>query len=292
MTGWQPGLIIKSMRKDEVDLIIRAALEEDMPAGDITSESIVRPGLRCQAIFLAKEAGVLAGIDVARRVFEMVDHRIRFQKIVEDGQEFRRGDELARVEGEALSLLKAERTALNFLQRMCGIATKTRSYVAAVAGTRTRILDTRKTTPTLRRLEKYAVRKGGGINHRFSLSEMVLIKDNHLRLVGSVGEAVRRAREKTKPGTRIEVEVTTLDEAKEAIQAGASMLLLDNMTLKKIKEVVDWVKGRVPVEVSGNVNIAKSRRLARLGVDYISVGALTHSFRSVDISLEFVDPNL
>jgi len=276
------------MKKEEVDLIIEAALREDMPAGDITSESIIPKGSRARAMLLAKEDGILAGIEVARRVFELVDKRVRFQKLFDDGQPFKAGDILARIEGRSTSLLKAERTALNFLQRMCGIATKTRRYVEAVAGTGTKILDTRKTTPTLRFLEKYAVRKGGGVNHRFSLSEMVLIKDNHLRLLESVGEAVRRAKEKAKPGTRIEVEVTNLKEAKEAIQAGASMLMLDNMSLKRIKEVLDWVKGRVPVEVSGKVTVARARDIAGLGVDYISVGALTHSFCSIDISLELL----
>jgi len=276
------------MKKEEVDLIIEAALREDMPAGDITSESIIPKGSRARAMLLAKEDGILAGIEVARRVFELVDKRVRFQKLFDDGQPFKAGDILARLEGRSTSLLKAERTALNFLQRMCGIATKTRRYVEAVAGTGTKILDTRKTTPTLRFLEKYAVRKGGGVNHRFSLSEMVLIKDNHLRLLESVGEAVRRAKEKAKPGTRIEVEVTNLKEAKEAIQAGASMLMLDNMSLKRIKEVLDWVKGRVPVEVSGKVTVARARDIAGLGVDYISVGALTHSFCSIDISLELL----
>jgi len=187
-----------------------------------------------------------------------------------------------------MSLLKAERTALNFLQRMSGIATKTHAYVEAVARTGTQILDTRKTTPTLRMLEKYAVRKGGGVNHRFSLSDMVLIKDNHLRLVGSIAEAVRLARKKAKPGTRIEVEVTNFEEAKEAIEAGASMIMLDNMLLPRIKQVLAWVKGRVPVEVSGKITPGKARRIAELGVDYISVGSLTHSYSSVDISLEFL----
>jgi len=276
------------MRKEEIIGIIEAALREDMPEGDITSESLVPPGSFSRAVILAKQTGVLAGIDVARLVFEAVDTRVGFEKTLEDGQPFRPGDILARVEGPSVSLLKAERTALNFLQRMSGIATKTHAYVEAVAGTETKILDTRKTTPTLRMLEKYAVRKGGGVNHRFSLSDMVLIKDNHLRLVGSLSEAVRLAREKAKPGTRIEVEVTNFEEAREAIEAGASMIMLDNMPLPRIKQVLAWVKGRVPVEVSGKITPGKARRIAGLGVDYISVGSLTHSYSSVDISLEFL----
>lgn len=276
------------MRREEILPIIEAALQEDMPAGDITSENIIPVGSKSQAIILAKEAGVLAGIDVARLVFETVDRRVHFKKNVEDGQEFQAGDVLARVEGKSISLLKAERTALNFLQRMSGIATKTRRYVEAVAGTGTKILDTRKTTPTLRALEKYAVRKGGGVNHRFSLSDMVLIKDNHLWLVGDVSEAVKRAQAKARPGTCIEVEVTSLEEAKKAIEAGALMIMLDNMSLKKIERVLAWVKGRVPVEVSGKISLARARQIARLGVDYISVGGLTHSYYSIDMSLEFV----
>ncbi len=273
-----------------IDPLIEAALKEDIPSGDITSESVIPPESVSRAAFLAKEAGVLAGIDVARRVFEKLDPRVRFKKFFQDGEAFSPGDILAEVRGPSLSLLKAERTALNFLQRMSGIATQTRRFVDAVAGTRTRILDTRKTTPTLRRLEKYAVRMGGGKNHRFSLSDMVLLKDNHLRIVGSIGEAVERAREKAKPGTEIEVEVTTSAEAREAYAAGASMIMLDNMPLPKIKAVVRALAGKIPLEVSGKVSLRRARRIASLGVDFISVGSLTHSFRSVDISLEFMSP--
>ncbi len=277
------------MKIEEVDPLIEAALREDMPEGDITSESVIPADSVSWAVILAKQAGVLAGIDLAGRVFEKVDPTIKFQKTFDDGQDFRPGDVLARLEGNSISLLKGERTALNFLQRLSGVATKTRRYVEAVAGTRTKILDTRKTTPTLRRLEKYAVRMGGGVNHRFSLSDMVLIKDNHLRLAGSIAEAVGRAKEKAGPGIKIEVEVTNFAEAKEAVEAGASMIMLDNMSLSKTKQVLDWVKGKAPVEVSGKVSLQRARRIAGLGADYISVGGLTHSFSSVDISIEFED---
>lgn len=172
---------------------------------------------------------------------------------------------------------------------MSGIATKTRRFVDAVAGTGTRILDTRKTTPALRRLEKYAVRMGGGKNHRFSLSDMVLLKDNHLRLVGSISEAVRHAREKTKPGTKIEVEATDFAQAREALTAGASMVMLDNMPLRRMRPVVRALAGKIPLEVSGKVSLRRARQIAALGVDFISVGGLTHSFSSVDISLEFLE---
>jgi nicotinate-nucleotide pyrophosphorylase (carboxylating) len=224
---------------------------------------------------------------VAGRVFEKIDPSVSFIKVLEDGRSFGPGDILARLEGSSISLLKGERTALNFMQRMSGIATKTRTFVDAVEGTKTKILDTRKTTPGLRLLEKYAVRMGGGVNHRFSLSDMALIKDNHLDIIGSVSKAVKRARAGIAPGIRIEVEVTDFAGAREALESGADMIMLDNMTLDEMKEVVDWIGGRVPVEVSGKVTVRNARKIAALGVDFISVGALTHSFRSIDISLEF-----
>lgn len=269
------------------DGLIDVALKEDMPRGDITSESIIPPDSVSRASFLAKEKGVLAGIDVARRVFEKIDPGVSFIKALEDGRSFGPGDVLARLKGSSISLLKGERTALNFLQRMSGIATKTREFVRALEGTKTRILDTRKTTPGLRSLEKYAVRMGGGVNHRFSLSDMVLIKDNHLEIIGSVSEAVKRARAGIAQGIRVEVEVIGFEGAREALESGADMIMLDNMPLDKIKEVVDWIGGRTPVEVSGKITVESARKIAALGVDVISVGALTHSFRSIDISLEF-----
>jgi nicotinate-nucleotide pyrophosphorylase (carboxylating) len=275
------------LRFCEIDPIIDAALKEDIPSGDITSESLIPAASRSRAVFLAKEAGVLAGLGVARRVFERIDPGVRFRAFSVDGRAFEAGDILAEVRGRSLSLLKGERTALNFLQRMSGIATKTRRFVAAVEGTGTRILDTRKTTPTLRRLEKYAVRMGGGENHRSSLSDMVLIKDNHLALVGSISEAVRRAKRKAGKGTIVEVEVADFSAAREAAAAGADRIMLDNMPLDRLKPVVRWLEGKVPVEVSGKVSLERARRIAGLGVDYISVGGLTHSFSSVDISLEF-----
>jgi nicotinate-nucleotide pyrophosphorylase (carboxylating) len=279
--------IILAMTNKELNGVIRAALKEDMPEGDITSEAVVPPDSLSKAVILAKESGVLAGLDVARRVFETIDSRINFRKSVEDGREFKAGDVLARLEGPSVSLLKGERTALNFLQRMSGIASLTRKYVRAVKGEKTRILDTRKTTPGLRALEKYAVKMGGGLNHRFSLSDMVLLKDNHLALVGGIREAVCRARKKTGPRVKIEVEVKDFEEAREAVDSGASMIMLDNMTLPAMKRVVRWLKGRVPVEVSGKITLGRVADISALGVDFISVGRLTHSFKSVDISLEF-----
>lgn len=276
------------MKIENIDPIIKAALKEDMPRGDITSESIIPAEAESEALILAKEEGVLAGIDVAKRVFDLIDPEVNFQKYLKDGQMFSKSQTLAKIEGNTISLLKGERTALNFLQRLSGIATATRVYVEALAGAKAVILDTRKTTPGLRILEKYAVRMGGGKNHRLNLSEMVLIKDNHLKVVGSVAQAVKKAKEKTKPGIKIEVEVSSFEEAKEAVESGVDIIMLDNMDLERMKQVVELVKGRAELEVSGKVSLKRVKEIASLGVDFISVGSLTHSYKSVDMSLEFL----
>jgi nicotinate-nucleotide pyrophosphorylase (carboxylating) len=270
-----------------VDAVIEAALREDMPKGDITSASIIPSGARSEAFFLAKEEGVLAGIEVASRVFTKIDPLVIFIERFRDGSRFVRGDKLARMKGPTIALLQGERTALNLLQHLCGVATVTRQYVEAVAGTKTRILDTRKTTPGLRLLEKYAVRTGGGTNHRVSLSDMVIIKDNHLRFVGNMAEAVRRARTIVAPGIRIEVEASSLLQVREALAAGADMIMLDNMPMPTMQQAVQLVAGRVPLEASGNITLDRVRAVAETGVDYISVGALTHSARALDISMDF-----
>ncbi len=276
------------MKEDATDALIETALKEDMPQGDITSENIIPADSESEAIILAKEEGVLAGIDVARRVFSKIDPSVVFKKNLNDGQKFREGQTLATIQGCSVSILKGERIALNFLQRMSGIATTTQKFVLMLQGTETKILDTRKTTPGLRSLEKYAVRMGGGVNHRFNLSEMVLIKDNHLRIVGSISQAVKRAKESIKPGVRVEVEATSIEEVQEAVQSGADMIMLDNMPKEAMKEVVKRVKGKVPLEVSGRVSLRRVKEIASLGVDFISVGSLTHSYKSVDISIEFL----
>jgi len=277
------------MKIKEIDVVIEAALKEDMPRGDITSENIVPRRSVSKAVFLAKQEGVLAGIDVAGRVFRRIDPRIIFKKFFRDGQSFKAGQVLAEVSGHSISILKGERTALNFLQRMSGIATATKEYVDAVSGTKARILDTRKTTPGLRILEKYAVQTGGGENHRLNLSTMVLIKDNHLRLVGNIPGAVQKARKKVGRRIKIEVEVTDFDQARQAVEAGADMIMLDNIPPKTMKDIIGWVQGRIPIEVSGNVSLKNVRRIAALGPDYISIGRLTHSYASLDLSLEFVE---
>ncbi len=276
------------MKEHTIDSIIDAALREDMPQGDITSENIIAVDSRFRAIILAKENGILAGLDVARRVFEKIDPGVEFKKEKNDGQKFSDGETLAVLQGASISLLKGERTALNFLQRMSGIATTTGMFVQALEGTETKILDTRKTTPGLRSLEKYAVKMGGGQNHRQNLSEMVLIKDNHLKLVGSISEAVKRAKERIAPGIKVEVEATCLAEVQEAVRGGADMVMLDNMRIDKMKEVIKWVGGKVPLEASGSVTLENIKEIAALGIDFISVGSLTHSYKSVDISMEFL----
>ena len=287
MTDIDEKIIIFLVEIEKIDPIIKAALKEDMPEGDITSESIIPFEKESEAFILAKEEGVLAGIEVAKRVFEIINPEVTFKKNLEDGQAFGKDETLAKIRGHSISILKGERTSLNFIQRLSGIATTTRKFVQAVAGTKTKILDTRKTTPGLRILEKYAVRMGGGTNHRFNLSEMVLIKDNHLKIAGNISQAVRKAKENVKEGVKIEVEVTDLVDVKEAVQSGADVIMLDNMKMEEIKEAVKWVKGRVTLEVSGKVDLRKVKEIASSGVDFISVGSLTHSYRSLDMSMEF-----
>jgi len=271
----------------EIDRIINNALREDMPEGDITSENVVSQDSISKAVIIGKEEGILAGIEVAEEVFKKIDSEIRIKKYFRDGQGIKKGEKLAALQGSSISLLKGERTALNFLQRMSGIATLTRKFANALKGSSTKLLDTRKTTPGLRILEKYAVKTGGGENHRFSLSDMVMLKDNHLHLVGDIRTAVERARANIRPGIKIEVETSNLKEVKEAINSGADMVMLDNMSLIKMREVVKWVNGRIPLEVSGKVDLDNIKDIALLGVDYVSVGSLTHSFKSLDISMDF-----
>lgn len=275
------------MDKD-VEAIIKSALEEDLPCGDITSESIIPPGSHSKAIILSKEVGILAGIGVAENVFFKIDPLLSFVVRKNDGQEIEAGAVLAELQGSSLSLLKGERTALNFLQRLSGIATITHQFVETLEGSPTKILDTRKTTPGLRVLEKYAVRMGGGHNHRQSLSDMVLIKDNHIRLVNGISEAVQLARTKVPRDMKIEVETTSKEEVIEAIKSGADMIMLDNMPLDEMKDIIAYVKGKVPLEISGSVNLQTAKQYANLGVDYISVGSLTHSFKSLDISMDII----
>ncbi len=265
-----------------LDEIIKYALEEDRAFEDVTTEFVVGRGVRAKARALAKSHGVMAGGWVAEKVFKIVDPGLFFLQEKDEGEEFSPGEILFRVEGEASSILKAERVSLNFLQRLCGIATLTRKFVRAVEGTGVKIMDTRKTTPLLRLLEKYAVKMGGGENHRFDLREMVLIKENHIEVAGSVSEAIRRAK---RSGKFVEVEVKNLGELEQALSAGADRVMLDNFPLEEIKKAVALAKGKVELEASGGVNLENVREIAEAGVDMISIGSLTHSFRSSDISL-------
>ena len=271
----------------EWDETVLRALKEDLGSGDVTTRITVAPEKRARAELLAKEDLVLAGLDVARRAFALVDPETAFISSCADGDEIRKGTVFVRVEGRAVSLLEAERVALNFLQRLSGIATLTRRFVAEVAGTKASITDTRKTTPGLRSMEKYAVRVGGGRNHRFSLADGVLIKENHSRAAGGIGEAVRRARAGAPHPLKIEVEVSTLEEVAEAVEAKADILLLDNMDVQRVRESVALVNGRALLEVSGGMSLDTVRTFAQTGIDIISVGALTHSARAMDISMLF-----
>jgi nicotinate-nucleotide pyrophosphorylase (carboxylating) len=265
--------------------LIRNALEEDIGAGDVTTTAVLTGTETGAARAVAKTDLVLAGIDVFRRTFLLLDPEIRFTAHFEDGRTIKRGEILAELTGGLAGILTAERTALNFLQRLSGIATTTRFYVEAVTGTRARILDTRKTAPGLRILDKYAVRIGGGGNHRFALYDGVLIKDNHITAAGGITPAIDRARQHIPHTLKIEVEVKNIAEVREALAAGADAVMLDNMTPGAMGEAVLLIGGRVPVEASGNVTLANVRQIAETGVDFISVGALTHSVTAADISL-------
>ncbi|MFQ6092910.1 MAG: carboxylating nicotinate-nucleotide diphosphorylase [bacterium] len=269
--------------------IVRTALAEDVGSGDVTTQCTVPQDQRAWGEMVAKEEGIVAGLEVAREVYRQVDDRIDFVPHVEDGYQSHAGDVLAGVSGPARGILTAERTALNFLQRLSGIATFTRQFVQKVAGTGVQILDTRKTAPGLRIVEKYAVRVGGGRNHRAGLYDMVLIKDNHLKIVGGIKEAVAKCRQGWS-NARVEVEVRSVAEVKEAVEAGVDRIMLDNMGLDEMREAIAYIreKGRadqgLEIEASGGIGPENVRAVAETGVDFISVGALTHSARALDIT--------
>jgi nicotinate-nucleotide pyrophosphorylase (carboxylating) len=271
------------MRLD--DLILQA-IDEDLGTGDITTGYLDLERTNTIAYMIAKAEGMIAGVDIAIRVFKLLDNELKVTVYRKDGDLVRPKDEIMRVEGNPSSILKAERTALNFIQRLSGIATKTHHLVQLIKDTDTKILDTRKTTPLLRRLEKYAVRVGGGFNHRSGLYDMILLKENHIRAAGGITEAMHRV--KCHNTTyKIEVEVTNLKELEEAFKAGADRIMLDNMDLKTIRQAVRKYGGKVELEVSGGVNETNIADYASTGVDYISVGAITHSVKALDISLLF-----
>lgn len=268
-----------------LDDIIQTALREDIHTGDLTTQAVV-PQLRpATARLIAKEEMIVAGMAVASRVFSLLDTSIVFESCCQDGQCLGKGTLLARISGDAAQLLQGERVALNLLQRMSGIATLTARYVTAVAGTNARIVDTRKTTPGLRILEKYSVRVGGGINHRTGLYDGILIKENHIVAAGGITEAIRRARAYIPHTLKIEIETETIDQVQEALDASADIIMLDNMDCGTMRHCVELIGGRALVEASGGVNLDTVRAIAETGVNIISVGALTHSARAMDISM-------
>jgi len=279
--------------ENQLTRLIDLALEEDIAGGDITSRILVPATLQAKANLMAKADGILAGIDVACLVFLRVDPEIKIAILKLDGSVLKKGDIIARIDGKARSILRAERVVLNFLQKLSGIATKTHEFVSLVQDLPVFILDTRKTTPGFRLLEKYAVKMGGGKNHRLNLSEGVLIKDNHLMLVRkqgmTLGEAVTKAKKEAPTGLLVEVETTNLREVKEAVAAGADIIMFDNMTPAMMSQAVKLLPRSIKSEASGGINLKTLRKVAETGVDFISVGALTHSAEALDISLELVE---
>jgi nicotinate-nucleotide pyrophosphorylase (carboxylating) len=269
--------------QDEIPELVARALAEDIGSGDVTTAATVSPDARARALITQKAPGVVFGLDVAEQVFRALDPRVQLERLGPEGT-WREGGPVLRAQGSACGLLTAERTALNFLQRLSGVATLTARCARAVQGTGARILDTRKTTPGLRALEKAAVAAGGGTNHRAGLYDAILIKENHAALAGGVGEAVRRARAYA-PELELEVECRTLEEVGEALEAGAPRILLDNMDPSGLREAARYVAGRASLEASGGVTLATLGEIARTGVDFISVGALTHSAPALDLSL-------
>lgn len=276
------------LEKFDTDNIILLALKEDMPFGDITTDSIMDDNSTSRAYYIAKGSGIIAGLEVSERVFKLLDDRIIFKKHIKDGDAVKYGAVFAEMEGSTKALLKGERTALNFLQHLSGIATKTRSFCDEVSDLPVKITDTRKTSPGLRYLEKYAVRAGGGYNHRFCLSDGVLIKDNHIKAAGGIKNAIELARRCIPHTVKIEVETETMEQVLEAVESRADIIMLDNMDNGMMMEAVKLISGRALVEASGNVSLDKLRAIAATGVDIISVGELTHTVKAFDISMKFL----
>ena len=280
-----------SLYENQLNTLIDLALEEDIGGGDVTSESLIPETLQAETTILAKSEGVLAGVDLAKLVFIKVDLDLKFKVLLKDGVKLNRGDIIATVTGNARSILKAERLALNFLQKLSGIATQTNQYVDLIKDLPVDILDTRKTTPGMRLLEKYAVAMGGGRNHRFNLSDGILIKDNHLATLRAHGmtlkEIVAKAKSNAPKGIKVEVEVTNLKEVEEAVAAKADIIMFDNMSPVQMRRAVKKVPAKIYTEASGGITLKSVRTVAETGVNFISIGALTHSSKALDISLEF-----
>ncbi len=277
-----------TMDKKQLKKIINAALNEDIQSGDITTNFIVPRDKKSKALFMAKEDGVIAGLIIAKTVFEKFDKKIVWKSFVKDGDVVKAGSIIAEIKGNLRTLLTCERTALNLLQRMSGIATATNAFVKKIYGTNSKILDTRKTAPGLRMLDKYSVKIGGGTNHRIGLYDMVLIKDNHIKTAGSITNAVAQIKMNLKKKMKIEVETKNLDEVREAVKTKVDIIMLDNMSIGTMKEAVKIIGGKIKTEASGNVNLNTAKAIAKTGVDYISVGALTHSVKALDINMKIV----
>ena len=268
--------------------MVREALAEDAADNDITSIASIISGRRVRCSIVARQAGVIAGIPLAREAFKQRDDKVSVRAAVKDGQKVAAGTPVLFITGHARGLLSAERVALNYMQRLSGVATLTRQFVDAVKGTQAKILDTRKTTPGWRRLEKYAVRAGGGLNHRMDLGSAVLIKDNHIAAIGGdVAAAVRRARDVAPAETRVEVECDNIEQVRAAVDAAPDIIMLDNMSLARLREAVSIINGRAVTEASGGVRLETVRSIAETGVDWISVGAITHSAKALDLALDF-----
>lgn len=268
-----------------IDKLIDLALEEDIHTGDITTGSIIPESSQAVATMTAKAAGVVSGLEIVKRVFERFQKDIQFTPYVKDGDTVAKGDVILRIEATYPTLLRGERLSLNIFQRMSGIATGTARYVKELAGTKTQLLDTRKTAPGLRALDKMAVKHGGGTNHRMGLYDMAMIKDNHIKMAGSIAAAVAQVRSRIPEGIKIEVEATNLKEVQQALDAGADIIMLDNMNNAEMAKAVETIAGKAKTEASGNMSIARLKEVAATGVDYISVGALTHTVTALDISM-------
>lgn len=276
--------------EEQIDHIIDLALAEDISHGDVTSAALIPPELEGKASILVKAEGVLAGGEVAEKVFLKVDPSLKIEILIKDGTKIKSGDITATIVGRVISILKAERVAINFLSKLSGIASETAQYIAKTQGLNAKITDTRKTTPGLRLLEKYAVRMGGGQNHRFHLGDGILIKDNHLVALRALGmslkDIVAKAKQNAPQGLKVEVEVNTTQEARDAVESGADIIMLDNMSPDEMRHVVSLIPSRVKIEASGGITLANVQAAAETGVDLISIGALTHSSKTLDISLE------
>jgi len=275
--------------------LLLLALQEDIGSGDLTTQFIISKNQKSKAIIFSKSEGILAGLEVATLAFKLLDSGAKFRNLKIDGDKIKRGDKILQIYGITQAILSAERTALNFLQRLSGIATLTSQFVQQIKKTRAKICDTRKTTPLWRSLEKYAVKIGGGTNHRFGLDDMVLIKDNHIKAAGSISEAVKRAKQKNRINVPVEVETQNLREFKEALKAGVNFIMLDNISQKNQKTAVKLIrefekksKKKIKIEASGNVNLENVKKIARTSVDLISVGKITHSAPALDFSLKLV----